>query len=375
MRIALIGPVYPYRGGIAHYTTRLAQTLRERGHDLLLVSFSRQYPRWLFPGQSDRDPSADPIRVEDAHYWIDSLNPLTWFVTLWRVLRYRPQLLILQWWTTFWVPVWLVIGGLYRLLCRQPLLILCHNVLPHEAKPGSRCLARLILRLATQIIVQSDEEKERLMQLLPGARASVVPHPVYDLFADKRLPRDVARAKMHIDDSVPVLLFFGIVRAYKGLEDLLRAMPYVKQQLPDVLLLIAGEFWDPQLPYHELIRALGIEEAVRIDARYIPNEDVPILFSAADLVVAPYRRVTGSGAVQLAVGFGVPVVTTRLGSLAELTARDAGVLVEPGDIAGLADAIVDGYGRFSAQGLSLHPSSVDGWQGLADAIAAAGPGP
>lgn len=340
MRIALIGPTYPYRGGIAHYTTKLAQTLRERGHELLFVSFKRQYPRWLFPGQSDKDPSVEPVRTGDVEYWIDSLNPVTWLITFWRICRYRPQLFILQWWTTFWAPVWLVIGGLYRILDRGPLLILCHNVLPHEAKRGSRQLTRLVLRLGTHFIAQSESEQERLLQLLPKARVSVVPHPVYDMFTDKRLPKDVARAQLNIEDDIPVLLFFGIVREYKGLEDLLQAMPHIKKHLPKVMLLIAGEFWDPLEPYRELIETLGIGDAVRIDARYIPNEEVSVYFSAADLVVAPYRRTTGSGVVQLAVGFGTPVVTTLFAENFRLLPETPLLMCVPfGDNPALAQAI------------------------------------
>lgn len=366
MRIALIGPTYPYRGGIAHYTARLAQTLQEQEHDLLLISFKRQYPSWLFPGQSDKDPSAEPLYTEGVEYCIDSLNPLTWLLTFHKIWRYRPQILILQWWTTFWAPVWLVIGGLYRRVRREPLLILCHNVLPHEAKKWDRWLTRRILRLGTHFIVQSESERERLLQLVPGARTTVIPHPVYDMFSDKRLPREVARARLGVENDIPILLFFGIVREYKGLEDLLQAMPQIRAHLPKTLLLIAGEFWDAQAPYLALIQTLGIEDAVRIDDHYIPNEEVPVYFSAADLVVAPYRRATGSGVVQLAVGLGTPVVTTIAVSN-DASNAPLSIFTPPGDIKALTRTVNEFFDQQTYIQIPLQ-SAPFSWQDWANAF-------
>ncbi|HFD40456.1 MAG TPA: glycosyl transferase family 1, partial [Anaerolineae bacterium] len=196
MRLALIGPVYPYRGGIAHYTTRLAQTLRERGHTLLLVSFKRQYPQWLFPGQSDRDPSALAFKARDAHYWLDSLNPLTWPATFCRIRAWRPEALLLQWWTPFWTSAWWTLGVLNRLFLRRPLIFVCHNVLPHEPAPWDPWLAKGVLRWGWGFVTQSQAEKRRLLRLLPGARVEVCPHPVYDMLAEQRLPKTQARERL-----------------------------------------------------------------------------------------------------------------------------------------------------------------------------------
>jgi len=313
VRFVLIGPVYPYRGGIAHYTTMLYRALCERGHKVLLVSFKRQYPQWLFPGQSDKDPSKKPLKVEEARYWIDSLNPLTWLMAFWRIRRYRPDAVILQWWTTFWAPVWFVLGALNRLFLQRPLIYICHNVLPHEVRWWDPWLARLVLRWGTRFIVQSAEEERRLATLLPRAQVAVVPHPVYDMFAGERISKEEAHRRLGLPLEVPVLLFFGIVRKYKGLKDLLMALPEVRARLGRVVLVVAGEFWEDKRPYLQMIEQLGISDLVVIEDRYIRNEEVPVYFSAADVLVAPYRRATGSGAVQMARGFGVPVVTTAVG--------------------------------------------------------------
>jgi glycosyltransferase involved in cell wall biosynthesis len=349
LRFALIGPVYPFRGGIAHYTTMLCRALRERGHTVLLVSFKRQYPQWLFPGRSDKDPSKKPLEAEGARYWIDSVNPITWLMASWRTQRYRPDAIILQWWTTFWAPVWFVLGVLNRLVQRRPLVIICHNVLPHETRSWDPWLARMVLRWGTQFIVQSNEEKDRLSALIPEARIGVVPHPLYDMFSDQRTPREEACGQLGLPLDVPVLLFLGIVREYKGLKDLLAALPEVRARLGEVMLLVAGEFWDEKLPYLEMIERLGLEDSILIDDRYIPNEELGVYLSAADVLVAPYRQVTGSGTVQMARGFGLAVITTWPRQQLEDHADDeTWLLVPPGDVGALASAVV----RFFESGLT-----------------------
>jgi glycosyltransferase involved in cell wall biosynthesis len=160
--------------------------------------------------------------------------------------------------------------------------------------------------------VQSAEEKERLSSITRGAKISVAPHPVYDMFAGQRMSQEKARQLLGLGSSGPVLLFFGFVREYKGLEDLLAALPEIRAQLGGVSLIVAGEFWENKAPYLAMIEELGITDAVIIDDRYIPNEEVSTYFSAADLLVAPYRRVTGSGVVQMAKGFGLTIVGTNI---------------------------------------------------------------
>ena len=310
MRIALIGPVPPFRGGIAHYTSQLSLALTAAGHDLLLVSFKRQYPRWLFPGASDRDASQQQIETIQAQFWLDSLNPFTWFTTFWRIHRSQPDLIILPWWTVFWAPAWFVLGALNRLFGASTLVLLCHNVLPHDSSTWQRIVTKLVFRWADRFVVQSPTEMERLQSLFAHAQVAVVPHPVYQMIEKSTLDKAMAREHLGIDPSRPVLLFFGMVRPYKGLDILLAAMPDVCAEIPDTLLVVAGEFWEDPTHYQTQIETLGIGSSVRVDNRYIPNEAVALLFTAADLVVAPYRHVTGSGVIQLAKGFGVPVVAS-----------------------------------------------------------------
>jgi glycosyltransferase involved in cell wall biosynthesis len=340
VKLVLVGPVYPYRGGIAHYTTMLHQALRTRGHKLLLVSFKRQYPQWLFPGQSDKDPSNKPLKVQDARYWIDYLNPITWLMTFWRIRRYRPDMLILQWWTTFWAPAWFVIELLNRFFLQRPLTIICHNVLPHELHWWDSLLTRAVLQWGDRFVVQSAEEKRQLLSLVPGAKTAIIPLPVFDMFANQRISQKESRKRLGLPMDVPVLLFFGIVREYKGLKDLLASLPKVRMQLGKVILIVAGEFWEDKRPYLEMIERMRIRDSVIVEDRYILNEELPLYFSAADVLVAPYRRVTGSAVLQMARGFGIPVVTTNITQDGEPTNDETSLLVSPGDTRALADTVV-----------------------------------
>jgi glycosyltransferase involved in cell wall biosynthesis len=317
MRIALIGPVYPYRGGIAHYTTMLYQALLERQHSVLLVSFKRQYPAWLFPGRSDKDPSARPLKVDSAQYWIDSLNPASWIRTFLRICQYRPDLLVMQWWTTYWFPAWFVLGLLNRLFLHSPLVYICHNVLPHEVHRWDPWLTRAALHWGTRFLVQSADERERLQPLGPKARIDIAPMPLFDMFVDQQVPKKEARERLGLPADAVILLFFGIVREYKGLQDVLAALPNLQARLGRAILVVAGEFWDEKRPYLETIERLGLRSSVIIDDRYIPNEEVAVYFSAADALIAPYRQVTGSAVMQMANAFDLPVLNCATDSEAQ----------------------------------------------------------
>jgi len=367
VRLALIGPVYPYRGGIAHYTTALYKALRERGHDLLLVSFSRQYPQRLFPGKSDRDPSRNPLKVEEARYWLDSLNPLTWLRTFARIRRTRPEIMVMQWWTTFWAPAWLALGVLNRLFLRSPIVYFCHNVLPHEARWWDTWIARVTLRWATLLLVQSAEEEARLRALLPRAEIRVVPLPVFDMFSNFRIPKDEARRHLGLPADALVLLTFGIVRQYKGLRTLLEAVPRIRAAASrDVVLLVAGEFWEDKRPYLDLIERLQIGDSVRVDDRYIPDEEVPAYFCAADALAAPYRQVTGSAVTRIADSFGLPVIHDLTDAAAIDSRLEAGDAASPTmPVAAPQPGVPGGAGQGMEEWVRAPAPT---WQGLAEQI-------
>ncbi len=338
LNLALVGPIYPYRGGIAHYTMRLYQELVERGDKVSLYSFARLYPGWLFPGRTDQDPSKLEPAIE-GEYKLDSLNPFTWWKTARIICSRRPNGLVLQWWVTFLAPVWMLLAMVAR-RAGIPVVFICHNVLPHERRFWDIWLTRRTLATGNGFIVQSQEEKKRLLALLPDRPVQVVPMPTFDMFAGQAVAQDEARQRLGLPDGVPVLLFFGFVREYKGLMYLLEAMPIIRAELPGVRLLIVGEFWQDKRTYMERMEQLGIEQEIIVVDRYVANEQVPLYFAAADVVVLPYIRISQSAVVQLAFGLGVPVITTRLSGLSELVIEEiTGLMVPPRDTEALAEAV------------------------------------
>ena len=339
MKLALIGPTYPYRGGIAHYTTLLCKALRER-HQVLFCSFKRQYPAWLFPGRTDRDPSRVPLQV-DCEYMIDSLNPLSWWRTFRRIREERAQVVIFQWAVPYWSLPFATVALLLKRNTRTKILFLCHNVIPHERHWGDRWLTKLALRWGDCFIVHSADSLRRLRTLLPRAVVHKTVLPTYEVFAEASLAPREARAVLKLKTDENVLLFFGFVRPYKGLDCLLQAMPGVLRKI-SAHLLIVGEFWDDQALYRTQIERLGLADRVTIVDRYIPNEEISLYFSAADVVVLPYIEASQSAVVQIAYGFDKPVITTRTGGLSEsVEAGKTGLIVEPEDSEALSTAIVE----------------------------------
>jgi len=306
MRLTIIGPVFPFRGGIAHHTTLLAKALSESNHQVMVVSFKRQYPAWFYPGQSDRDPSLQPLRV-DAEYLVDPIYPWTWLHTAKKIVQFQPQAVIVPWWTTFWAPAFLC---LCLLLKRREIAVifLVHNVIPHETRWWDAWSSRQVFKLGKAFLVQTVRERERLLTLIPQALIAVSPHPIYSMFNQGRLTKHEARNRLGLPLARSILLFFGIVRPYKGLNQLVEALAFLQDWEKDVHLLVAGEFWDDKSGYLDQIQRLGLSSRVTIYDSYIPNEEVGIFFSASDLFVAPYIGGTQSGAVKLALGFGLPAI-------------------------------------------------------------------
>ncbi|MEM1055286.1 MAG: glycosyltransferase [Bacteroidota bacterium] len=334
-RLALLGPFAPYRGGIAHFHDALADGLEARGHRVLRLSFARQYPAFLFPGTSQFEPGVSRLgaEAEGPARVLDPLNPLAWRRAAREVRRFRADAMVFPYWMSFFAPMW---GGLARSLSPQiPSIALVHNAIGHEPRPGERALARYALRPAAGLLALSDRVRQDLGGLgLGDLPLRQVAHPAYRQFGEA-LPRGEARSTLGLPGDAPVLLFFGFIRAYKGLAALLDAMPVIREALPGARLIVAGEFYDDEAPYREQIARLGLGEAVTIEDGYAPSERVRLLFSAADLVVQPYVSATQSGVAQVAFGLGRPVLTTDVGGLAEAVG-EGGLVVPPSDPQALA---------------------------------------
>ncbi|UCF90809.1 MAG: glycosyltransferase [Desulfobacterales bacterium] len=340
MKVCLIGPTYPFRGGISHYTTLLCRHLRKT-HDVRFYAFKRQYPQWLFPGETDKDNSHRVIKADGAVYLLDPLNPLSWWEVFRRAKQLRPDMVILPWWVSFWTPPFWVIVTLLKIFGRTKILFICHNVIAHESNGFDKICSCLVLRKGDYFIVHSREDAANLKRMIPAANIRQSSHPTYDVFRTKSLSKDEARQRLNIVGKT--ILFFGFVRPYKGLDYLIDAMPMVIKKM-DVTLLIVGEFWKDPEEFKTRAEILGIAEKIRIMDRYVPNEEVGLYFAASDLIVLPYVSATGSGIVQVAFGCNKPVISTKVGCLPEVIADGkTGYLVPPQDSQAIAQAIIAFY--------------------------------
>ena len=336
LRIALVAPMWPLRGGIAHFAASMARSLVGRGHRVQAVTFSRQYPEALFPGKTQLDSGPAPTGVPRAEALLDTLDPRTWTHTARRIADSGADVAVLHYWMPFVAPA---LGGLARALRRRGVRVVTvvHNALPHEPGPLDRPLARYAMSASDVLVVLSESVRQDVERLGVRVPVRVAAHPAYDHFGAP-VPRAHARECLGLSADAPVLLFFGFVRRYKGIAVLLDAMPSVVARVPGVRLVVAGEFYGDEAVLRA--RAAGLGEAVRFDADYIPDTRVADYFSAADAVVQPYLSATQSGVAGIAFHFGRAVVTTDVGGLAA-DVGDAGLIVPPNDALELADALVE----------------------------------
>jgi glycosyltransferase involved in cell wall biosynthesis len=322
LRILIVGTAFPLRGGIAHYVSLLYKTLKERGHWVHVISFKRQYPKLLFPGKTQEETGETEIPLESDPI-IDSINPASWWKAGRVAAEYKPDLLIFKFWIPFFAPAYGVIARVAKRLTRKngnpcKVLFIADNVIPHEKRPGDLRLTRFAFKTVDYFVVQSDSVERDLLAVQPNARFVKLLHPVYEIFGE-RVERNIARRELRIPDAAPVILFFGYIRKYKGLDIILQAMPEMLKSLPDLRLIIAGEFYDDEQEYLEMMKDLEIPfENLVLATNYISNDEVAKYFCAANVVVLPYRDATQSGIVQIAYNFDVPVIATDVGGLAEV---------------------------------------------------------
>jgi len=374
--LSVVGPTHPFRGGISHYTSLLVRALR-RNCRVQFLSYSRQYPVWLYPGATDRDPSLKPVTVEKPDATFDALSPRAWWGLPGRIALHGSELVVLPWTAAYWIPFYCVFLKALARDSGPPALFICHNVIEHETSRLKNRLSGSLLRRGDYFLVHSDWDRANLLNWIGRDRAhrvTVSPHPVYDHFNAAGIDPAAARAQLGVNCE-RVLLFFGFIREYKGLRYLLQSLPLILDRFR-VHLLVAGESWEDLRPYRELIENLRLEERVTLHARYVPDEMVPTYFAAADLVVVPYTSATQSGIVQLAHGFRKPVVVGNVGGIPEAVEQGrTGYLVAPRSPKAIAEAVIQ---FFSSQGGSTMPGHIDArlqehsWARLAEAVEAVG---
>jgi len=342
MNVVIIGPAYPLRGGLATYNERLARAFQAAGDEVRIITFSLQYPDFLFPGQTQFSTEAGPtdLAIEVS---LNSVNPLSWVGVGRRLRRARPDLVVFRFWLPFMGPALGTVARLARGNGHTRIVAITDNVIPHEKRPGDGPLTRYFLRACDGFVTMSRSVLADLQKLGFNTRPALYrPHPLYDNFGPAK-PKAEALAALGLAPQFRYVLFFGFIRAYKGLDILLEALADARVAALPVKLIIAGEFYEEAAPYEELIKKYDLESRLVRATDFIPNERVADYFSAADLVIQPYKNATQSGVSQVAYHFGRPMLVTDVGGLAEFIPAGVVGYVVPPTPSAIADALVDFY--------------------------------
>lgn len=331
--IGIVGPYPPYRGGIAQFTERFHRTLTEDGRTVKGVSFHRLYPSILFPGKSQEDRGANPLF--SAPRLLDSINPLSWRKTADHLIGEGVEQVVFMHWMPFFAPAY---AGVANRLNKAGITTraVVHNAMPHERQPFAAPLNRRFLEKCSSVVALSETVRRDLTAIGIKENITVRHHPTYDQFGTV-MDRHEARRRLDLPDHERILLFFGLVRRYKGVDVLIEALGRMQSE---AMVVVAGEWYEDRESSEAMIRDLGLEDRIRLVDRYIPDEEVGAYFSAADAVVQPYRTATQSGVVQTAFHFGRPVVVSGVGGLPEMVEHEReGLVVAPEDPDALAAAL------------------------------------
>jgi D-inositol-3-phosphate glycosyltransferase len=339
MKIVIIGTAYPYRGGLAAYNERLAKQFTDDGHEVTILTFTLQYPGFLFPGKSQlvEGPPPSSLKIERK---VNSVNPFNWFFVGYRLKREKPDLLIFKYWIPFMAPCFGTIARIAKSNRHTKVVCIFDNVVPHEKRPGDKLLTRYFAACIDGAIAMSQSVMDDLKLFRKDIPVKLNSHPLFDNFGPS-LKRDEALKKLDLDPSYSYLLFFGFVRSYKGLDLLIEAFADIRLRNRRLKLVIAGEFYEDSKPYKDMVEKYKIASEIVMFERFINDDEVRDFFSAADLVVQPYKSATQSGVTQIAYHFEKPMLVTDVGGLREIVPdRICGYVVKP-DPKEIADSIVD----------------------------------
>ena len=317
MKIILLGTSWPFRGGLATFNERLAKQFMAEGHDVEIWTFTLQYPSFLFPGktQYSNEPAPEGIAIRRE---LNSCNPFNWIRVGKAIKKAAPDLLICCYWMSFFAPAYGLISRMAKKNGKTKCVALVHNMIPHEPNILDKLFAPYFIKSQDGFVALS-ESVVKDIDLLDKANKpkTFSPHPIYDHYGE-RMTKKEACAALGLDDKNGYMLFFGLVRAYKGLDVLLDAFGLIKDQLPTVQLIIAGEFYEDEEKYRAQIAANGLKERVLLRNEFIPDADLRKYFGAADLIVQPYKTATQSGVTQVAFHFEKPMLVTNVGGLGEI---------------------------------------------------------
>ena len=327
-KLVILGPAHPFRGGLANYNERLATEFQQQGYDVVMHTFTTQYPKLLFPGKSQFSDRPAPANLE-IHRSFSSINPISWIRLGLRLKREQPDMLILRFWLPFMAPAMGTISRIVRRNKKTQILALIDNIIPHENRIGDNQLAKFFVGSVDGFVVMSRAVETDLNSFDKQKPVEFCPHPLFDNYG-AIVPREEAIKTLGLDVESKYMLFFGFIRDYKGLDLLLNAMALPILNDPKIKLIVAGEFYCEPEPYHTLIKEACLEERIVLRTEFIPDSEIPTFFGAADIVVQPYKSATQSGVTQVGYYFNKPMLVTNVGGLGEIIPHDkVGYVVEP----------------------------------------------
>lgn len=329
MNICIIGTAWPYRGGLATFNDRLAQQFVAEGHQVKTYTFTLQYPGFLFPGKTQFTDAKAPDNLEITRA-INSCNPINWIKIGNKIKQQMPDLVIFAYWMSFFAPCYGTIARIIKQNRHSKCVALVHNMIPHEPNILDKIFPPYFVNAMDGFTTLSQSVINDINHFdKKGKPKSWAPHPIYDHYGPL-MTKSEARERLNLDKNGEYILFFGFIRAYKGLDLLLKAMGTTMLRESNIKLLVAGEFYGDPQPYTELIKQLGIQDKVILHTDFIPDEEVGNFFCASDLVVQPYKTATQSGVTQIAFHYEKPMVVTNVGGLPEIIPNDKiGYVVEP----------------------------------------------
>lgn len=341
MKVVILGTASPYRGGLAAFNERLARQFAAEGHETEILTFTMQYPDFLFPGKTQYSDAPQPADLKIRRV-LNSVNPLSWLRTGQVLRELEPDLLVVKFWIPLMAPC---LGSVARIARRHGVRVvsILDNVIPHEPHFWDKWLIRYFVRSVDHFVAMSESVKRDCERFLPprsNARVSLCPHPLYDNFGTP-LPQAEAQARLGLEKGYRYLLFFGFIRDYKGLDLLMRAYADPRLREEKVRLIVAGEFYNNGEQYKQLEEELGLAGRILWHTHFIPDEQVRVYFSASDLIVQPYKTATQSGVTQIAYHFEKPMLVTDVGGLAEIVPDGKVGYVTRVDAGSIADALAD----------------------------------
>ena len=340
MKITILSAAYPFRGGLAHFTYLLYRELC-KDNEVNVITFKRQYPEFLFPGKSQVEEEIEDEQKIPTEQLVDSMNPFNWITTGIKIKNSKPDILLINFWLPFFGPSFGTIAKIVKGNKKTKIITITHNVKPHEKRIGDRLFTRYLFSGVDDFILLSKRLEQDLKMMKIDARFKTLFHPVYSIFGDS-LPKETAREHLKVKGE-KIILFFGFIREYKGLDNLLNAFALLKGKI-NLKLIVAGEYYSNEEHYRKLIDELKIRDDIYLFNNFIPTTEVKYFFSAADMVILPYNNATQSGIVQIANNFNKPVIATDVGAMSEAVLENkTGFLVVKQNPEKLAETILKFY--------------------------------